>query len=207
MPIITSIKSQKRSGWFNVEVDGKFTAALSDVRLAAEGLVKGMELTDERLASLIGESAKDRLWMRVLSFISYRPRSRVEVERWLVGKRVDKEKWEELFNRLNEEGWVDDLKFAKWWVEQRLAFRPKGRVALRMELKQKGVGEDVVSEVLNDLGSSESEGARTVAEKWLRKGADIGDKKMRDRLMAALTRRGYPWSVVREVIDGLKERG
>ncbi len=43
---------------------------------------------------------------------------------------------------------LDDQKFARWWVEQRLRFRPKGNRALTAELLAKGIDREIISQVL-----------------------------------------------------------
>src|SRR6266542_33079 len=45
--------------------------------------------------------------------------------------------------RLAELGLVDDAAFARFWVENRQACRPRGAGALRDELRRKGIAPDV----------------------------------------------------------------
>ena len=52
--------------------------------------------------------------------------------------------------RMTELGFLDDEAFARNWVESRDRGRPRGERALKIELRRKGVGQDVVEATLED---------------------------------------------------------
>jgi len=49
--------------------------------------------------------------------------------------------------------YLDDGKFAEWWVDQRTTFKPKGNRYIQMELRGKGVPEAIIASVLASRGS------------------------------------------------------
>ena len=63
-------------------------------------------------------------------------------------KKLGEEERERIIKRLKEEKLIDDLEFARWFLEQRQIFRPKGSYALKQELRQKGIGEKIIDQVL-----------------------------------------------------------
>ena len=63
---------------------------------------------------------------------------------------------EETLGRLNQVGLLDDLAFARYWVENRFQFRPRGLIALRQELRQKSVDEAIIEEVLPEYDEEEA---------------------------------------------------
>ena len=86
----------------------------------------------------------ERLVNAALRLVSFRPRSEKELNDFLKGKL---KKWKvvgeplvkKAVDRMRELGYVDDRKFTEWWIEQRNAFRPRGKRALQFELKRKGI--------------------------------------------------------------------
>jgi SOS response regulatory protein OraA/RecX len=77
-----------------------------------------------------------------------RQRTVHEVRRRLTdaGYRVDLV--EDAVTRLADLGYLDDEEFARVWVASRDRAHPRGERALRLELAQKGVGREIVDEVL-----------------------------------------------------------
>ena len=93
----------------------------------------------------------------------------------------------------------DDNAFAAFWVEQRDTFRPRSRLALRQELSQKGLEREVVTEALDGL--DEIEAARRVARKQAGRWHALPEVEWRTKLTRYLLRHGYPYDVVREVVN------
>jgi regulatory protein len=82
------------------------------------------------------------------TFLSVRSRSVEETRRRLRHLGYPPTLCDRVVDRLVELGYLDDLAFARAWVESRDRARPRGEVALRRELQLKGVPDDIVSEVL-----------------------------------------------------------
>ena len=133
-------------------------------------------------------------------FISYRPRSEKEIRDFLTKKintwkifgpgLVDK-----VVERLGQLGYVDDVKFAQWWVGQRQGRKPKGIPLIKGELLRHGVPRDIIEQVL----SSQIEDQEVLAKKAIE--LKIRTVKARDKLMAFLMRRGFDSSTARRAID------
>lgn len=83
-------------------------------------------------------------------FLEVRPRSVAEVRRRLRSAGYAAELVERAVGRLVELGFLDDAAFARAWVESRDRARPRGERALRLELRQKGVGREETDEALDE---------------------------------------------------------
>lgn len=115
---------------------------------------------------------------------------------------------DEVMARLEQHKLLDDEEFASEWVRSRHLNSAKGRVALRHELRTKGVDELIISEALADIDpDDEREIASGLVARRLtpsvvdRIGGDRAerDKAMR-RLVGMLVRRGYSQSLAFEVV-------
>lgn len=120
-----------------------------------------------------------------IRFLSYRPRSKKEIVDFLKKKKAEVEIREKVIERLTEFGYIDDEKFAAWWIEQRSTFRPKGKKLLELELRAKGVNvETHVDEV--ELAKRAIEKKRHSWEK--------------EKLYNFLFRRGFSSSVIDDIL-------
>jgi regulatory protein len=96
-------------------------------------------------------------------FLGTRPRSRWEVERRLRRARASDPVIENTLDHLAKLGLVDDVAFGRWWVEQRDRHAPRGRRLVEAELRQHGVGRDVIEQLRDELAALEME-ARSAGE-------------------------------------------
>jgi regulatory protein len=103
--------------------------------------------------------------------------------------------------RLRTLGWLDDAAFARQWVENRLAFRPRGRARLRAELRQKGIAPALIEAALRDL--DETSLALEAGRKILPRYQGLSWPVFARRLSGYLARRGFPPDVVRQVVQQL----
>src|SRR5439155_17496217 len=129
-------------------IDGKHALSVALDVAAAERLTVGQQCPPERIERLHQAEELNRVYESAIRFLSYRPRSAREVEMRLRKKGYSAEMIATVLERLRQRGYVDDLEFARFWVGNRMAFSPRGPRLLRSELRQKGVPQEVVYEVL-----------------------------------------------------------
>ena len=204
---ITALRAQAKDPQrVNVFVDGEFALGISLSTITKTGLHVGKQLNTEEFAKLEQIESGDKAYLAALRFLEARPRSIAEVRARLGRKDFSPEAIDAAIARLAELDLLDDAAFARYWVENRRAYRPRGAGALRDELRRKGIDADVTAEILNDdaLTGDESAGAWGLARGALRKYADSRDRNTFIRRMGGyLQRRGYTFEVIRPIIDQL----
>ncbi|GLW55941.1 regulatory protein RecX [Kitasatospora phosalacinea] len=133
-------------------------------------------------------------------------KSRKQLADALRRKEIPEEVAEQVLDRLEEVGLIDDAAFAEAWVESRHAVRGLSRRALAQELRTKGVtGETAERALLQVDADDETEAARALVERKLRSTAGLERDVRIRRLVGVLARRGYAeglaFRVVREALD------
>lgn len=195
---------------FNVYVDGKFTFGLDADILVKSDLKVNQEISQAIIEKLIKENEFAKAYERVLKFFSYRPRSEKELKDWFTKKQIGEELQKLLIQKLKDLGYLNDEEFARWWIEQRVTFKPAGKRLLNMELRQKGISSEIINQQLNNLAIkqfSEVELARRMVDKKLKSLKHLSGLELKQKLVAALGRRGFSWETIKEVVDGvLKKR-
>lgn len=207
-PVITRVQPRRPRGLVvvvHLDEGEPFEVTLEALERSRLGV--GDALPPARRTRLLDEDADIRVRDAALNLISYRARTRVELQRRLRKKGFQPERIEPCLRRLEEKGFLDDGAVAAAFIRDRLRHRPRGRAALTSELRAKGVAGDLVGQtidrVFEDEGTSDAALARSVAEMWVARqssslltalsldGHAPERDKARRRLMGYLSRRGF----------------
>lgn len=197
MKKITAISVQQKSpNRVNIHLDGEFAFAVA--RITAAWLKVGDELSDEKIAGLLAEDARERAYQQAMLFLSYRARSEKEIRQNLQKHEIPEDVIGETIERLRGAGLVNDNEFAQAWVENRNIFRPRSRRTLAMELRQKGLDDETVHSAVS--GVDEESLAYQAAQKRLGRLKGLEWNDFRKKLSEFLARRGFPYSIIAPVV-------
>ncbi len=188
----------------NLYVDGRFLLGVNAAIVLQMGLQLEQELLPEQLEQLRSAEAEQQAVDRALNYLSFRPRSREEVRRYLRRKETPPEIIEAALARLDHLDFVNDRAFAEFWIETREQFSPRGAYALKNELRMKGVERDVVDELVDDE-QDEERALRAGRKKAISlvNIADIDYATFRNRLGSFLQRRGFGYEVATRTVRTL----
>jgi regulatory protein len=194
---ITAIEIQKRSpNRVNIYLDGEYAFGLA--RIVAAWLRVGQELEEKKVEQLQAEDARERALQQAMLFLSYRARSESEIRQNLRKHEIPEAVIEQTLERLRQDGFANDNQFAKAWVENRSAFRPRSRRMLAMELRQKGLGDESVKSALERVDDEAL--AYEAAQKRVVRYKDLEWNDFRKKLSDFLARRGFSYSVTSTVV-------
>jgi regulatory protein len=199
--VITALKPQKNRKRVNVYLDGKFAFGIDLENLMKFGLKVKQELEEREIEEIVKKANFQKTYNRLARFVTLRPRSKKEIEDWLKKKKIHKSLHNKLFNRLNRLGLVDDKKFARWWVEQRLNFRPRAKRILAYELRKKGVDKNIIEDVFSEVEIDEERIALKLLEKKKYKWKNLGKFERKKKMGEFLARHGFGWQVIKRIID------
>lgn len=145
-----------------------------------------------------------------LRLLTARARTRSELEAQLAKRGYPDDVSAQVLDRLTEVGLVDDADFAAQWVWSRRSHAGKGKRALAVELRNKGVDSAVIDEALAgiDAGAERRQAEELVRAKLRRERLGDGDEqdgqaeqKVIRRLVGMLARRGYHPSMAFDVVS------
>ena len=209
---ITSLSAQvKNPNRINVSLDGKYRFSLDINQIIDLGIKVGRELSEQELEELENEGQFSKLYARTLEYTLMRPHSAKEVRDYLWRKtRATKYKsrtgdikeregvpislTDRVFDRLLEKGYIDDEKFAKWWIENRNLTKGSSRRKLVAELRSKGVQPDITESLLTESDrSDESEIQKMIAKKR----SKYDDEQ---KLIAYLARQGFSYDDIKSAL-------
>lgn len=196
---ITEISAQKRNRRrVNISLDGSYAFSLD--RLTAAWLQVGRELSEAEIKKLQTNDEVEVGFNQALNLLSYRSRSTAEMTRYLEGKGYAPGTMKIVLERLEEEGLLNDDRFAKDWVENRNTFRPRSQSQLKAELRFKGLAESSIESALEESGVDDAALAMAAARKQAHRYLSSDYEIYRKKLGNALLRRGFSYATVNETL-------
>lgn len=199
---ITALEIQKRNKErVNVYLDGEYAFPLALIEAAK--LRRGQILSDDEIATLKAADAITVAVDQSVRFLSFRPRSIGEIRRYLQQKKVEPVAIDNAIERLETLGYVDDLAFARFWVSNRDEFRPKGPLALRQELREKGISNAIADQALAEVDFADA--AERVARQRVKRLQGLDRRTFQKKLYDHLARRGFMSETIQDVIGLLLE--
>jgi len=214
---ITSIAIQaKNKNRVNVSVDGAYRFSLDVFQVGELGLKTGKEYSEEELIALETESQFGKLYARAMEYCLMRPHSAREVRDYLYRKTrttkvksrttgevsdrpgVSQEIATRVFDRLSEKGYVDDEKFARFWIENRKQRTGISSRKLSAELMAKGVERSIIEQLTKSSDRNDLDELMKTIERKRRKYDD------ENKLIAYLLRQGYGYDDVKTAIASLE---
>lgn len=202
---ITALEPQAHNAErINLYVDGRFLMGVSAAIVLQMGLTLEQELLPDELQQLRGEEATQQAVERAYNYLSFRPRSRAEVRRFLQRKETPANIIEQALERLERLDLVNDRAFATFWAESREQFNPRGARAVKNELRMKGVEREVTDEVITDDNDEELalRAGRKKAQSLLHNPA-MDFPTFRTRLGSFLQRRGFGYQISTKTVRAL----
>ena len=215
MPTITNISARGggRRRERQVTIDGERMLTITEETFFRFGLVDGLAMDSERLREIELADGVARAMAEAHRLIDYRMRTRHELAVSLKSRGRPDDVIVEVLDRLEKVGLIDDGRFARQWIDERLRRRPVGLTLLRRELRQKGIDPEITEAALEESASGEEESDR--AYEALRRQTHRYARLDRDaahrRMVSFLGRRGFGQGViyqtVQRVLDEIEESG
>jgi regulatory protein len=206
---ITGISAQQKDkNRINIMVDGKYRFSLDIFQYADLGIKVGQEYTDNELTALETESLFGKAYTRALEYCLMRPHSGKEMRDYLYRKTRDTrtkvggikkglpvEITSRVFDRLVEKNYINDEKFASYWIEHRNMQKGMSRRKLQAELRSKGVDSSIVDQLLSESPrTDEDEMKKIIAKKRARYPDD-------QKLMQYLARQGFSYDDIKQAVS------
>lgn len=127
-----------------------------------------------------------------LKYLSRSSRSVREVELKLREKDIDEHTIEETINYLLELGYLNDETFAKQWADSKIKLRLWGKNRIIQGLKQKGIAEEIIKQVVGNTEEGELHTAKAALEKWVKKQKQEKQKeKLKQKAFRHLQAKGF----------------
>lgn len=204
--VITKIEAQKKKeNRVNIFINGEFAFGCSSELVYYHNLSKGKEVDIEELKKVITEDNYLTAKSKALKYIERALKSEFQVREFLQKKEYEDNVIDRVIGFLKEYKFIDDEYYSKAFVTQNIRIEGKGNI--RYKLAKKGISEDRINNILNEISSSDEEAvALKLAEKKLNiiYKSEKNTNKVKSKLNTFLISKGYSFDIIKSVVNKLE---
>jgi regulatory protein len=206
MAIVTKITTQqKNQDRFNVFMDyGKgeeYAFSVDSDVLIRFNLRKGMELDEFSFLEIQFADDIRKAYNLAVHYLARRMRSEKEIRDYLLQKETDEPIVNEVLHKLTAQKYINDEEYAFSYVRTQVNTTDKGPEVVQLELKDRGIAEDVQKKAMMEYPIEiQIEKATKLCHKNAKKNIKDSQRIARQKLEQLLQRKGYPYEVIQAAI-------
>lgn len=189
-----------------VFIDCEFAFALYKGELRSYHLKKDSEIAKEDYKLLTEEVLPKRAKLRAMNLLKSRNYTRKQLEDKLRDNYYSEELIEEALSYVERFGYVNDLQYAIDFITYRA--EQLNRKQLEQKLMQKGIRKDIMEQAFEEFfqdGNEISEKNQIYTFLQKKKFWQLEEEKDRQKVFAALMRKGFSFELVQKVLNEQKD--
>lgn len=200
---ITSIESQKDKTRVNIYIDDKFAFGISEEIRFKHGLTVDQDIEDDFIQDILLYEEQFKTTNYALNLLSYRQRSEKEIYNSLKRKGYEEPFIDKAIEYCKENKYIDDLAFAKSFINDKVNLNKLGPNRIKYELINKGISNDIIDKTLRINSRDEYETAIIVATKKFNSYKGQDQNAIYRKLGGYLQRKGYTFDIISKILNEL----
>jgi len=206
MKIISINESGKRKKTVTLSTDRDEALRVDRAFVSDHALRDGMEVADDLWDSWLSEWRRRRAMDAALKYLGYRSRTRAQMEEYLAGKDFPADIIAYAVEKLIGYGYLDDGRYAREYMEAKLRDRPLGRVRIKMALRERGIADETIEDILAGYGEDEElDQAIACMRKQIRQRKGKSPEIRKKQCYASLARRGFNWEIIQRAWNAVEQ--
>ena len=185
----------------HIYIDGEYRLTADCDFVFTCGFDNNSDISDEELAFLTDEVNSRRAFLKACDLLSFRDHSSRELLTKLRQKGYG-EGAEQAVEKLMEEGYVDDERFARAYAAELVRVKHFGRRRIVTELLKKGIDPSLARDIADETEVDEDEILVALKRKYRR---CLDTEKGVRRAVNGLAAMGYGYSEIKQAIETIKE--
>lgn len=164
-------------------------------------IFKGKIFSEEEFHEILESEQDNELFNKTLNYISYQMRSSKEIKEYLKRYQATEIQCEAIVSRLASLGYLNDEAYASNMLDS-VCLKKKGPLYLEQKLKEKGIDEAIISNVLRNYSDDlEQDFIVEIANNQLQKKTHLPQKKQKQNLYEKLLRDGFDRDSIGQVLS------
>lgn len=160
----------------------------------------GMPFDEAQFCRVLSERAYPLALEKAIALLAGRSRTEKEMVEALRRNAYPETAIARVIAYLHEAGYIDDEQFAERWISTRTA-KGLGAHRIRQELLHKGIERQTIDHLLSVTDEDAAWKAAVQAARKASKGKELSDPGDRRKVLAALARRGYDFSMAKRALE------
>jgi len=200
LPRISRVSTSKRNAAKSfLEFDNGEKLALPTELLLRFALHKDLEITPERVVTLVEAAQEIAAYEKALELLSFRDHSTFELIGKLRQRGYSEALSTKICERLAQKGYINDIEYARKFARYLQQEKRYSQAAVRAKLLQKGIFGNLLAEAENQLSRElEEANCRYLAAKKMK---GYGDDQRKQKAAAFLNQKGFHWELIKKILD------
>ena len=194
--IVSILPQKKNKSRYTITFKSGKIIGLSETNLISYKISVGQKVSSNLLLKIDNDERLQSIKFKAINYISYRPRSKKEVNISLLKKGFHQNDIDKVLEELETKGYLDDESFAKTYAKYLIKIKRLGRIAVKNRLFVHNINQEVLNSILNKLYSKYPPDLlinEIIKKKKYPKHFDIKNDK---KLINHLKRKGFSWNEI-----------
>lgn len=188
---------------YKLYFDDDFIVLYEDVILKYNLLYK-KEIDRDLLIEINEENYKVSLYDISLKYISVRMRSKKELKEYLIKKKFELNDIEEVINKLEYRGFLNDDIFCKCYVNDKIHLTNSGLDKIKNDLIKYGIEEDVIDNTLKSIDKNIlNEKLNKIINKEIKINSKLPIGKIKNKIINKCINLGYKLNDINEILNNI----
>ena len=189
------------SNKYKIYFDNESLIVYEDVILKYNLLYK-KDIDNDLLIEINKENYKSSIYDVSIKYISVRMRSKKELEEYLKKKKYDQKDIEETIKRLQSQDLLNDEKFAKSYINDKLYLTNYGLTKIKNDLLKLGVEEYIIDAIVNNIDSQViNDKLSKIIDKELKINSKLPTNKLNNKIINRCINLGYNYEDILNILN------
>lgn len=199
---ITELRKQKgKKAIYSVFVDNEFVCSLDEFSIYKHKLAIDQQIDKDSLEDIQLESMQATAFEMSLDLISRTLKTEYQLRSYLNSKGFLPKVVNKTIDKLKEYHYINDKYYAECYVNAKAHLN--GKYKLKKELKLKGIGDEIIAEVLGAL-DDQADIVHSIAIKFLKNKEKTNENYA--KLSRNLAAKGFSWDEINSAINKIKQQ-
>jgi len=194
--IVSILPQKKNKTRYTITFKSGKIIGLSETNLFSYKIFVGKKISSNLLSKIENNEKLQSIKYKALNFISYRPRSKKEVNKSLLKKGFHQDDIDKVLEELVSKGYLDDESFAKTYARYLVKIKRLGRIAVKNRFFIHNINKEILNPILDKLYDKYPPDLlinEIIKKKKYPKHFDIKNDK---KLINHLKRKGFSWNEI-----------
>ena len=193
------LKSEK----YKVYLDNEEEIELYEDTILKYDLLIKKEITNNYNQILEYNANLDAYYI-TLKYLNIRARSKKEIRTYLLKKEFDENVINDTINKLEKQGYINDLSFAKMFLNNKLITTSNGPQKIKKELMQHNISIDDINNVLEDYTDDiQIEKINKQINRIIKSNRNKGNVYLKRKIYSELNNEGFKSSLIENAINNI----
>ncbi len=189
------------SNKYKIYFDNESLIVYEDVILKYNLLYK-KDIDNDLLIEINKENYKSSIYDVSIKYISVRMRSKKELEEYLKKKKYDQKDIEETIKRLQSQDLLNDEKFAKSYINDKLYLTNYGLTKVKNDLLKLGVEEYIIDAIVNNIDLQViNDKLSKIIDKELKINSKLPTNKLNNKIINRCINLGYNYEDILNILN------